>query len=68
MFPRVPLAEIAYLALYYHPNDIYQKWRRGNLVDIKVTRYDRPASDRYIIQPIDIGWKTDINDQYFCAK
>ena len=35
MFPRVPQPETAYLAPFYHPNDMVRKWRGVNLFNIK---------------------------------
>ena len=34
MFPKVPQAENAYLALYYHPGAIHKKWWRRNFAKL----------------------------------
>ena len=63
MFPKVPQAENAYLALYYHPGAIHKKWWRRNFAklnyfsgiamadrgsDRTLTSKNQPPRDPYI--------------------
>ena len=53
MFSKVPQAENAYLALYYHPGAIHKRWWRRNFAKLNIfsgiAMADR-GSDRYCLE------------------